>query len=135
MGIVTNAAEPAENWTLNVGDEGLHLILSEQEVQASDILGDQLVGQSLTLSMLAPSAAVPAQLVAEAKAIIIEVQPDDEASMVRLAGLRAANPRLMLVAGVRGAQIAVVRALVRSGINDVIELPLDGDAPKATVYT
>ncbi len=124
MGIVTNAAEPAENWTLNVGDEGLHLILSEQEVQASDILGDQLVGQSLTLSMLAPSAAVPAQLVADARAIIIEVQPDDEASMVRLAGLRAANPRLMLVAAVRGAQIAVVRALLRSGINDVIELPL-----------
>jgi len=124
VGIVTNAAEPAENWTLNVGDEGLHLILSEQEVQASDILGDQLVGQSLTLSMLAPSAAVPAQLVADARAIIIEVQPDDEASMVRLAGLRAANPRLMLVAAVRGAQIAVVRALLRSGINDVIELPL-----------
>ena len=45
-------------------------------------------------------------------------------SMVRLAGLRAANPRLMLVAAVRGAQIAVVRALLRSGINDVIELPL-----------
>lgn len=124
MGIVTNAAEPAENWTLNVGDEGVYLILSEQEVQASDILGDRLVGQSLTLSMLPASAPVPAPIATEAKAIILEVQPGNEPSMVRLAGLRAANPGLMLVAAVRDAQIPVVRALLRSGINDVIELPL-----------
>ena len=97
MGIVTNAAEPADNWTLNIGDEGLHLILSEQEVQASDIMGDRLTGQSLTLTMLAAGAPVPPQLTAEARAIIIEVQPDSEASMARLAGLRAANPKLMLV--------------------------------------
>ena len=44
LGIVTNTAEAAESWTLNVGDEGIHLILSEQEVAASDILGDQLSG-------------------------------------------------------------------------------------------
>src|SRR3546814_3846257 len=74
--------------------------------------------------MLAAGAPVPPQLAADAKAIIIEVQPDNDASMARLAGLRAANPKLMLVAAVRDAQIAVVRALLRSGINDVIELPL-----------
>lgn len=124
MGIVTNTAEPAENWTLNMGDEGLYLILSEQEVQASDILSDRLMGQSLTLSMLPASAPVPPQLAAEARAIILEVQPDSEASMVRLASLRSANPKLMLVAVVRNAEIPLVRALLRSGINDVLELPL-----------
>ena len=69
MGIVTNTAEAAESWTLNVGDEGIHLILSEQEVTASDILGDQLSGQSLTLSMLPTGAPLPQSLVAEAKAV------------------------------------------------------------------
>jgi pilus assembly protein CpaE len=124
LGIVTNTAESAESWTLDVGDEGIHLILSEQEVAASDILGDRLSGQSLTLSMLAPSTPVPSQLVSEAKAIILEVQPDDEASMRRLAAVRAANPALLVVAAVRNAEIPLVRALLRSGINDVVALPL-----------
>lgn len=124
MGIVTNAAEPAESWTLNIGDEGIHLILSEQEVQASDILGDGLSGQSLTLSMLPSAAALPSQMVAEARAIILEVEPDSDASMKRLIALRAANPKLRLVAAIRDAQIPVVRALLRSGINDVVALPL-----------
>lgn len=124
MGIVTNTAEATESWTLDVGDEGIHLILSEQEVAASDIMGDRLSGQSLTLSMMAPGAALPQQLVAEAKAVILEVQPDDEASMRRLAALRAANPALLVVAAVRNAEIPLVRALLRSGINDVVALPL-----------
>lgn len=124
MGIVTNTAEATESWTLDVGDEGIHLILSEQEVAASDILGDRLSGQSLTLSMLAPGAALPQQLVGEAKAVILEVQPDDDASMRRLAALRAANPALLVVAAVRNAEIPLVRALLRSGINDVVALPL-----------
>ena len=124
MGIVTNTAEAAESWTLNVGDEGIHLILSEQEVAASDILGDQLSGQSLTLSMLPAGAALPQSLVAEAKAVIVEVQPDDDASTRRLAALRAANPALLVVAAVRNAEIPLVRALLRSGINDVVGLPL-----------
>ncbi|KKW92913.1 AAA family ATPase [Sphingobium chungbukense] len=124
LGIVTNAAEPAESWTLNIGDEGIHLILSEQEVQASDILGDGLSGQSLTLSMLPSAAALPSQMVAEARAIILEVEPDSDASMKRLIALRAANPKLRLVAAIRDAQIPVVRALLRSGINDVVALPL-----------
>ncbi|WP_242443465.1 pilus assembly protein CpaE [Sphingobium sp. LB126] len=121
---MTNAAEPAESWTLNIGDEGIHLILSEQEVQASDILGDGLSGQSLTLSMLPSAAALPSQMVAEARAIILEVEPDSDASMKRLIALRAANPKLRLVAAIRDAQIPVVRALLRSGINDVVALPL-----------
>lgn len=124
MGIVTNTAEAAENWTLNIGDEGIHLILSEPEVHASDILGERLSGQSLTLTMLGAGEPLPVQLVAEAKAIILEVQPESEASMKRLAALRAGNPGLLLVAAVRNAEIPLVRALLKSGINDVVELPL-----------
>lgn len=124
MGIVTNAAEPAESWTLNIGDDGIHLILSEQEVQASDILGDRLSGQSLTLTMLPSAAALPLQMVAEARAIVLEVDPENDASMKRLIALRTANPKLKLVAAIRDAQLPVVRALLRSGINDVIALPL-----------
>lgn len=127
MGIVTNAAESAESWALNVGDEGIHLVLSEEEVQASDIMGDRLSGQSLTLTMVAPSMPLPAALVAEARAIILQVEPDNDASMKRLIALRTGNPRLKLVAAVRNAQIPVVRALLRSGINDVVALPLQAD--------
>lgn len=132
MGIV-NTTEAAESWTLNVGDEGIYLILSEQEVAASDILGDRLDGQSLTLSMLPAGAPLPQQLVAEAKAVILEVQPDDDASMRRLSALRAANPALLVVAAVRNAEIPLVRALLRSGINDVVALPLQASELSATI--
>ena len=133
MGIATNTAEPADSWTLNVGDEGIYLILSEQEVQASDILGDRLSGQSLTLAMLAAGEPLPAQLLGEAKAIILEVQPGSDASMKRLAALRAGHPGLLLVAAVRDAEIPLVRALLRSGINDVVELPLRAAELSATL--
>jgi len=78
----------------------------------------------LTLSMLPAGAALPSQIVSEAKAIILDVQPDDEASMRRLAGVRAANPSLLVVAAVRDAEVPLVRALLKSGINDVVALPL-----------
>ncbi|HKY81059.1 MAG TPA: pilus assembly protein CpaE [Sphingobium sp.] len=133
MGIATNTAEPADSWTLNVGDEGIYLILSEQEVQASDIMGDRLSGQSLTLVMLPACDPLPAQVVGEAKAVILEVQPESDTSMKRLAAVRASHPELLLVAAVRNAEIPLVRALLRSGINDVVELPLQASELSVTL--
>lgn len=124
MGIVSNTAEAGENWTLNVGDEGIHLVLSEREMQASDLWGDRLNGQALTLTMLSSEAALPSALLAEAKAIILEVEPENSVSMTRLVALRAAYPKLKLVAAVRDGQLPVVRALLRSGVDDVLALPL-----------
>lgn len=115
---------PAGDWILNVGENCVHLILSEAEIQAADVLIGDVAGFSIGLSMLSAGAAIPAELVANAKGVVVEVQPALEASMRRLARLRADHPHLPVIAAVRDAEIPLVRALLKSGIDDVMALPL-----------
>lgn len=127
MGIVMKADGPGGDWILNVGDNCVHLILSEEEIQAADLIIGDIAGMSVALTMLGPSSPVPSELLANARGVILEVRPGLEASMRRLAGVRAAYPRLPVIAAVRDAEIALVRALLKSGIDDVIALPLTHD--------
>lgn len=124
MGIVMKADGPAGDWMLNVGENCVHLILSEQEIQAADMIIGDVAGLSIALCMLSPTTPVPQDQLATARGVVVEVRPDLEASMKRLAGIRAAYPRLPVIAAVRDAEIPLVRALLKSGIDDVITLPL-----------
>lgn len=124
MGIVMKADGPAGDWMLNVGATPVHLILSEQEIQAADMIIGDVAGLSVALTMLSPEAQLSKDLLANARGVIVEVRPDLDGSMRRLAGIRAAYPKLPIIAAVRDAEIAVVRALLKSGIDDVIGLPL-----------
>lgn len=124
MGIVMKADGPANDWTLNVGENCVHMILSEAEIAAADVpLGD-VAGFSVALTMLSAGSAVPIDLLAKSKAVVIEVQPAIEASMRRLTALRADHPRLPIIAAVRNAELAAVRVLLKAGVEDVIALPL-----------
>lgn len=124
MGIVMKADGPAGDWMLNVGENCVHLILSEQEIQAADMIIGDVAGLSVALCMLSPTTPVPQEQLAAARGVVVEVRPELEASMKRLAGIRAAYPHLPVIAAVRDAEIPLVRALLKSGIDDVIALPL-----------
>ncbi|MCF8709406.1 AAA family ATPase [Rhizorhapis sp. SPR117] len=118
---------PAGDWILNVGENCVHLILSEAEIAAADMIVGDVAGFSVALTMLSTGTPVPTQLLAKAKAAVVEVEPGLETSMKRLATLRADYPDLPLIAAIRDAEIPLVRALLRSGIDDVIALPLVAD--------
>lgn len=124
MGIVMKADGPANDWTLNVGENCVHLILSEAEIAAADVPVNDVAGFSVALTMLSAGSAVPGDLLAKAKGVVIEVQPGMEASMRRLTALRADHPRLPIIAAVRNAELAAVRVLLKAGVEDVIALPL-----------
>ena len=124
MGVVMKADGPAGDWTLNVGEHCVHLILSEAEIAAADVPVGDVAGFSVALTMLGAGSAVPADLLAKAKGVIVEVQPGMEASLRRLSALRDDYPKLPIIAAVRNPELAVVRTLLKAGIEDVISLPL-----------
>ncbi|HEX7750947.1 MAG TPA: AAA family ATPase [Novosphingobium sp.] len=81
----------------------------------------------LHVEELDTAARVPDAMLKDASLLIIEVDPENAASMQRLGDLRARHPDLALVAAIDGASVSLVRTLVRQGISDIVSLPFDLD--------
>ncbi|MGX7897061.1 AAA family ATPase [Tsuneonella sp. HG222] len=62
---------------------------------------------------------------ANADLAVIEVNPDDGASVARISAIRERHRSLPVVAAIRGASVSLARLLVREGITDVVTLPFD----------
>lgn len=87
--------------------------------------------ETLPLDRAAP---VPAARLARAAMLVIEVDPEDRASMQRIGHIRESRPNMPLVAAINGASVSLVRTLVRQGISDVVSLPFDpGELLQATL--
>ncbi|MGX7953468.1 AAA family ATPase [Tsuneonella sp. HG249] len=63
------------------------------------------------------------RLLAKTRVLVLEVDAESDASLRRLATVRAHYPDLAVIAAVQQAGVALVRALVRQGVSDVAELP------------
>lgn len=71
---------------------------------------------------------LPEALLADASLLVIEVDPDNRASMQRMDKIRARHPDLLLVAAIKDATVSLVRNLVRQGgIVDVVSIPFDAE--------
>lgn len=77
----------------------------------------------LVLHACENDAAVPAHLIADARVLVIEVDPEQPRSMARLAELGRTYPDLPRIAAIANSSIALVRMLVREGVADVVSLP------------
>lgn len=67
--------------------------------------------------------AVPLDQAASASLIVLEIDPHNRRSMERLGELKRALPDLPVVAALPDASVALVRMLVREGVDDVVSLP------------
>ncbi|HEY0957655.1 MAG TPA: pilus assembly protein CpaE [Novosphingobium sp.] len=81
----------------------------------------------LRTAPLATDEAIAEELLHDVSLVVVEVDPNDRASMQRIADLRGRHPGLLLVAAIQGANVSLVRTLLREGINDVVSLPFDID--------
>jgi pilus assembly protein CpaE len=72
-----------------------------------------------------PTASVPDDLLARASCIVVEVDPAEPASLERLAVIRRKTPKLPQVVALAGANVALVRSLVKQGVADVVSLPFE----------
>lgn len=77
----------------------------------------------LTTHACASDAPVPDDLIAAAKVLVIEVDPDLPQSIDRLHSIGRRYPQLPKIAALRNASVGLVRTLVREGVADVVTLP------------
>lgn len=67
--------------------------------------------------------AVPVDAATAASLIVLEIDPHNRRSMDRLGELKRQLPDLPVVAALPDASVALVRMLVREGVDDVVSLP------------
>lgn len=75
---------------------------------------------------LVPTAAhqpIPEDIIAEAGLLVIEVDPQDPASLRRIAQIRRQRHDLPLIVALHDPGVEAVRALLRLGVGDVVNLP------------
>ncbi len=87
--------------------------------EAASQLGD------LALVALSPDAPLPDGLATSASLLVLEVDPDDAASLRRISEVRSRHPNIPIIAALRDADVSLVRTLIRQGIADVTQLPFD----------
>lgn len=69
--------------------------------------------------------AVSQATIADAAALVIELDPEQPASLRRLAQVREFNGNLPVIVALADADVATVRTLLRQGVNDVTALPFE----------
>ncbi len=79
--------------------------------------------KAATCLAIGPGEPVPADQLAEARVVVVEVDTAVAASVQRVRTIRSQRPALPVVAALRGMDVDAVRALLRHGVTDVVELP------------
>lgn len=70
---------------------------------------------------------LPSEVLANARVLVLEVDPASPASLRRVAAAREARPGLPIIAALRHADLSVVRTLIHQGVTDVATLPFNPD--------
>jgi pilus assembly protein CpaE len=81
----------------------------------------------MTLIELDPGMPIPPGQVRGAALVVIEVDPANPASIERLAAFQETPGHAPVIAAIPDAPLALVRTLVRGGVDDVISLPFAPD--------
>jgi len=107
--------------------ERLTIVGSQHFVdQLAERLSPQEVAE-LSLLALPADVAVPLAALDHASCIVVEVDPKVPGSLDRLEAIRKATPKLARIAAIAGANVALVRNLIKQGVADVVSLPFDPD--------
>lgn len=109
---------------MNASLTGQTLIVAEDRFLSSlHALEPAGVMGAAALHPLPAYAAIPDDLVRNARVMVLEVDAGDDASLRRLAAIRAGHPNVAIIAALRQTDLSLVRALIRQGVIDVTELP------------
>jgi pilus assembly protein CpaE len=113
-----------EDWVLDLDQQSVLLVLSEAEMIAARFDAVDAGSMPILLHTLPSDADIPAQALANASILVLEVSPNHAASLKRLSAVRDQYPQLPVIAAVRDANLPLVRALLKQGVRDVVGLPL-----------
>jgi pilus assembly protein CpaE len=123
---VINPNETARTWQTSKREQGVYLYLSGVEGDSAALVGAQVAGYPLHLSIAPVTDWIDPEELSAAAAAVVQVDPDTQASIKRFQKL-AQSTETPLIAAAYDPPLALVRALVRSGAHDVVPLPLSID--------
>ena len=120
---VINPNETARMWQTDGREPSVHLYLSEVAGDAAMLVDRKVAGFPVRLNTVSGSDWIEASELGGIPAAVIQVDPDNPASIKRFQQL-AASVETPLIAAAYAPPLALVRSLVRTGACDVISLPL-----------
>jgi pilus assembly protein CpaE len=112
------------DWQRNRTRYRVTAFLSQGELASFESVAGESDGVELATSLLDPGLPIPAGLLASVDAVMVEVRCDQSAAAERLHKLVGAASGVPVIAAVRDPSLADLRKLMRSGIWDVLPLPL-----------
>ncbi|WP_095013109.1 AAA family ATPase [Tsuneonella mangrovi] len=113
---------------MTVSHAGRSVIVAEEGfIEALKDGGDLRGLNGATLVPLASDSPLPAEVVDKARVLVLEVDAANEASLRRLATARVEHAGVAIIAALREADVALVRALIRQGVSDVVDLPFSAE--------
>lgn len=123
MGVSEYINFASEDWVLDLKSRSVLLVLSEAEMSNAR-LDTVNMPQQMLISTLNPDAEIPAEQMAQASLILLEIKPELPGSLERLEAVRQMHPELPVIAAIRNADLPLVRTLLKKGVRDVVGLPL-----------
>lgn len=113
-----------EEGLLDLSHNQIAIVLSAEEATGAGRIAAAGDGMSAVVSVLEAEEPLNPALVENAAILCLEVRSGSPLSIERIARVRADHPRLPVIALVRDADLVLVRALLRQGVRDVVQLPL-----------
>lgn len=108
------------------------ILLSADAMGRSGLIGREMAGFDLRMTVLDTAAPVPAEAARDAQLLIVEVRRDQPASVERLKTLVKTSDR-PVVAAVDRLCVEGARELLRAGASDVLPLPLTAEEVEAAL--
>lgn len=102
---------------------GVFIVANQADIESLRASSSAEVFGSATLLAIPADAPLPDRVIAQARVLVLEVDPRDSGSLRRLSQLRSARGGLPVIAAIQDADVSLVRTLVRQGISDVAVLP------------
>lgn len=127
MSIVDKPIGGGQAWKVHHGRRIAQLILSSGEASACQPADVEPSGFTIIPLEIDADEAIASERVKASEILFVELRPDSAPSMDRLLRLCRELPRARLVALVRDPSVQLVRQLMRSGVSDVLPLPLAHD--------
>jgi pilus assembly protein CpaE len=133
MTMAHDSATELPNWRARMRNLSAEILLSAGELAGWDHMVPQIAGFDVRVTMLDPSADVPAAMQDSANVLILEVRRDSRASLERLVRVLKEHKGAHVIAAVRDPSVADARSLLRAGAADILSLPLQEEELEATL--
>lgn len=101
------------------------LFLSPSQAQAFAAQEHVTPRLSLGIHTVEPGDRIAPEVLKAYAVVVIEVDPAEPQSVDRLIGVMRAHPALQVIAAIANPDVSLIRTVMKSGVADVIALPLD----------